>query len=209
MCFQRHLVQCRAGNNVDEVRRRAGRSAVVHLPQHQRVQPRHLAHHLGHILGLRHGRGNERRMERVPNHGQVLPSRERRDVCHAHREQGLRLHYRDPPDILPAVVRAVGTLVRRHRRGTSCAPPTRPRADEAELQFLSKCPRDASLYAPCVCNTDRAKLVSETMSRSVRSSCSNDEDVTAAQGFFNDYCAMNSGTTSFAGPPRPPGDSKY
>lgn len=88
------------------------------------------------------------------------------------------------------------------------APSTRPWADEAELQFLSKCPRDASLYAPCVCNTDRAKLASETMSRSVRSSCSNDEDVTAAQGFFNDYCAMNSGTTSFAGPPRPPGDSK-
>ncbi|EXU99930.1 hypothetical protein X797_007059 [Metarhizium robertsii] len=76
-------------------------------------------------------------------------------------------------------------------------------------EFLSKCPRDASLYAPCVCNTDRAKLVSETMSRSVRSSCSNDEDVTAAQGFFNDYCAMNSGTTSFAGPPRPPGDMTY
>ncbi|KAK2612502.1 hypothetical protein QQS21_001440 [Conoideocrella luteorostrata] len=73
----------------------------------------------------------------------------------------------------------------------------------------SKCPKDASLYAPCVCNSDRAKAVSETLSKSVRSSCSNDEDVTAAQGFFNQYCAMNSGTTSFAGPQQPPGDMTY
>ncbi|KAK2590593.1 hypothetical protein QQS21_011726, partial [Conoideocrella luteorostrata] len=56
---------------------------------------------------------------------------------------------------------------------------------------------------------DRAKAVSETLSKSVPSSCSNDDDVTAAQGLFNQYCAMNSGTTSITGPQQPPGDMTY
>ncbi|GAO19188.1 uncharacterized protein UV8b_08283 [Ustilaginoidea virens] len=75
--------------------------------------------------------------------------------------------------------------------------------------MADKCPKDASLFAPCVCNSHRAKGISETLSKSVRLSCTNDQDVTAAQAFYNEYCAMNSGTTSFAAPQGPPGDVSY
>ncbi|KND86297.1 hypothetical protein TOPH_09070, partial [Tolypocladium ophioglossoides CBS 100239] len=73
----------------------------------------------------------------------------------------------------------------------------------------SYCPEDASLFAPCVCNAAKARSVSTTLSKSVRYSCSNGEDVTAANAFFDEYCAMNNGTTSFAAPARPPGDMTY
>lgn len=53
-----------------------------------------------------------------------------------------------------------------------------------------------------------AEDVRTTISRSVRSSCSNDEDVTLAFDFFDEYCAMNEGTTTFEKPESPPGDSE-
>lgn len=53
-----------------------------------------------------------------------------------------------------------------------------------------------------------AEDVRTTISRSVRSSCSNNEDVTLAFDFFDEYCAMNEGTTTFAKPENPPGDSE-
>jgi hypothetical protein len=72
----------------------------------------------------------------------------------------------------------------------------------------SYCPEAASLYAPCVCNKEYVvSMVSETISRSVRSSCSNNQDVTSALNFYHEYCNMNNGTTSFAKPEGPPGDS--
>lgn len=51
--------------------------------------------------------------------------------------------------------------------------------------------------------------VSDTMSRSVKYSCSNNEDITAAREFYHEYCAMNEGTTSFKRPEGPPGDSTF
>lgn len=71
----------------------------------------------------------------------------------------------------------------------------------------SYCPEDASLFAPCVCKPAKAGSVSTTLSKSIRDNCSNGEDVTAANVFFNEYCAMNNGTTSFVPPAHPPGDS--
>ncbi|KAL3962909.1 hypothetical protein ACCO45_004432 [Purpureocillium lilacinum] len=71
------------------------------------------------------------------------------------------------------------------------------------------CPEDASLFASCVCKDSKVQVVSQSLSKSVRSSCTNNDDVTAAVGFFGEYCAMNNGTTSFAKPKSPPGDMTY
>lgn len=72
----------------------------------------------------------------------------------------------------------------------------------------SRCPTEASLFAPCVCTKRNvAEDVRTTISRSVRYSCSNNDDVTMAFDFFDEYCAMNDGTTAFAKPKSPPGDS--
>ncbi|RFU81467.1 granule antigen gra6 domain-containing [Trichoderma arundinaceum] len=74
----------------------------------------------------------------------------------------------------------------------------------------SKCPEAASLFAPCVCNKGGIPSeVSDMISKSVRYSCSNGGDITAAQDFYNEYCAMNNGTTTFTQPPGPPGDMTY
>lgn len=71
------------------------------------------------------------------------------------------------------------------------------------------CPVDANLYAPCVCNKGYVvSQITEYISSSVRASCSNNQDVTLAENFYNDYCNMNNGTTEFAPPAGPPGDSK-
>ncbi|KAM0260045.1 hypothetical protein ACHAQJ_002969 [Trichoderma viride] len=74
----------------------------------------------------------------------------------------------------------------------------------------SKCPEAANLFAPCVCSKDGIPAaVSDVISKSVRYSCSNGGDISAAQDFYNEYCAMNSGTTTFTQPPGPPGDMTY
>lgn len=52
-------------------------------------------------------------------------------------------------------------------------------------------------------------MVTDALRSEVRSSCSNNEDVTSAKGFFSEYCAMNKGTTTFAVPDGPPGDSEF
>ncbi|KAJ6438773.1 putative Vacuolar protein 8 [Purpureocillium lavendulum] len=72
-----------------------------------------------------------------------------------------------------------------------------------------RCPQDASLFASCVCKGSKVTDIDKSLSESARSSCTNNEDMTAAVGFFSEYCAMNNGTTSFAKPPRPPGDMTY
>ncbi|CAM1505771.1 Fc.00g114080.m01.CDS01 [Cosmosporella sp. VM-42] len=73
-----------------------------------------------------------------------------------------------------------------------------------------RCPEAAQLYAPCVCSKeDLVSSVSETIRSSVKYSCSNNDDVTSAYKFYNEYCAMNEGTTSFATPDGPPGDMTY
>lgn len=51
--------------------------------------------------------------------------------------------------------------------------------------------------------------ISKVITKSVEYSCSNKEDITAAQNFYHEYCAMNNGTTSFAPPQGPPGDSMF
>lgn len=74
----------------------------------------------------------------------------------------------------------------------------------------SWCPEAASLYAPCVCNKDYVvSHVSDIISKSVRYSCSNNQDITSAQNFYSEYCNMNNGTTEFATPSGPPGDSEF
>ncbi|KAL7787047.1 hypothetical protein V8C37DRAFT_405125 [Trichoderma ceciliae] len=74
----------------------------------------------------------------------------------------------------------------------------------------SKCPEAANLFAPCVCNKGGIPAaVSDMISKSVRYSCSNGGDISAAQDFYNEYCAMNNGTTTFTQPPGPPGDMTY
>lgn len=79
----------------------------------------------------------------------------------------------------------------------------------AVMGASSYCPEAASLYAPCVCGKDYVVAhVSAELSSSVRYSCSNNADVTSAQNFYHEYCNMNNGTTSFAEPPGPPGDSE-
>ncbi|KAH8172368.1 hypothetical protein LIA77_06623 [Sarocladium implicatum] len=81
---------------------------------------------------------------------------------------------------------------------------------EAVMGHGSRCPEDASLYAPCVCTKDHVtSSISEVITKSVEYSCSNKEDITAAQDFYHEYCAMNNGTTSFAPPQGPPGDMTY
>ncbi|EHK20991.1 uncharacterized protein TRIVIDRAFT_202389 [Trichoderma virens Gv29-8] len=75
---------------------------------------------------------------------------------------------------------------------------------------ISKCPEAASLFAPCVCGKGGIpSAVSDVISKSVRYSCSNGGDISAAQDFYNEYCAMNNGTTTFTQPPGPPGDMTY
>ncbi|KAH7161632.1 hypothetical protein EDB81DRAFT_350835 [Dactylonectria macrodidyma] len=72
------------------------------------------------------------------------------------------------------------------------------------------CPEAAELFAPCVCSkSDVVSSVSDVLRKSVKYSCSNNQDVTTAQNFYNEYCAMNEGTTSFASPEGPPGDMTY
>ncbi|KAK0386759.1 hypothetical protein NLU13_6595 [Sarocladium strictum] len=89
-------------------------------------------------------------------------------------------------------------------------PCARSALSEAVMGVGSRCPLDASLYAPCVCSKDNVTpRVSETLTNSVKYSCSNNEDITAAQNFYHEYCAMNNGTTSFAKPTGPPGDMSY
>lgn len=73
----------------------------------------------------------------------------------------------------------------------------------------SYCPEAAELYAPCVCSKSYVvDEISETIRKSVKYSCSNNDDVTSAHNFYNEYCAMNEGTTYFAPPNGPPGDSR-
>ncbi|KAF5012052.1 hypothetical protein FDECE_1873 [Fusarium decemcellulare] len=74
----------------------------------------------------------------------------------------------------------------------------------------SRCPEAAELNAPCVCNKkDVVHDITETLKSSVKYSCSNNQDVTSAQNFYSEFCAMNDGTTSFATPKGPPGDMSY
>ncbi|KAH6604067.1 hypothetical protein Trco_007513 [Trichoderma cornu-damae] len=74
----------------------------------------------------------------------------------------------------------------------------------------SNCPEAASLFAPCVCGKGGIpSAVSDVISKSVRYSCSNGGDISDAQDFYNEYCAMNNGTTMFTQPPGPPGDRLY
>lgn len=66
------------------------------------------------------------------------------------------------------------------------------------------------MFAPCICSKrDAVDRVQETLTSSVKYSCSNTEDVTAARNFYSEYCDMNNGTTSFAKPAGPPGDSTF
>ncbi|KAM5341606.1 hypothetical protein ACJ41O_014637 [Fusarium nematophilum] len=74
----------------------------------------------------------------------------------------------------------------------------------------SRCPEPAELNAPCVCSKEAVVSdISETIRSSVKYSCSNNEDVTSAYNFYDQFCAMNEGTTSFATPGKPPGDMTY
>ncbi|KAH6880478.1 hypothetical protein B0T10DRAFT_144486 [Thelonectria olida] len=74
----------------------------------------------------------------------------------------------------------------------------------------NRCPEDASLFAPCVCSkSDVVKDISSSIGSSVKYSCSNTEDVAAASTFYDEYCAMNEGTTSFKKPAGPPGHMTY
>lgn len=50
--------------------------------------------------------------------------------------------------------------------------------------------------------------VSDNISRSVKTICSNKEDVTSALSFFEGYCDMTNGTSSFAKLDGPKGDSQ-
>ncbi|KAI5459401.1 hypothetical protein BGZ63DRAFT_406693 [Mariannaea sp. PMI_226] len=73
-----------------------------------------------------------------------------------------------------------------------------------------RCPEDAKLFAPCVCSKpDVVKDITESIGKSVKYSCSNTEDVTAASVFYSEYCDMNNGTTSFVKPQGPPGHMTY
>jgi hypothetical protein len=56
--------------------------------------------------------------------------------------------------------------------------------------------------------SDLVEDVQATITSSVKYSCENNEDVTLAANFYTEYCNMNNGTTSFATPDGPPGDSK-
>ncbi|KAF4435306.1 hypothetical protein F53441_13539 [Fusarium austroafricanum] len=74
----------------------------------------------------------------------------------------------------------------------------------------SRCPEAAELNAPCVCNKkDVVRDITSTLRSAVKYSCSNNGDVTSAEHFYNEFCLMNDGTTSFAPPKGPPGDSEY
>ncbi|CAI4217718.1 unnamed protein product [Parascedosporium putredinis] len=66
------------------------------------------------------------------------------------------------------------------------------------------CPEPPSLLAPCICGKNQNSLrASQTISSSVKYSCSNNEDITSAQAFLAAYCAMTAGTTSFPAPSSP------
>ncbi|KAH7261499.1 uncharacterized protein BKA55DRAFT_504504 [Fusarium redolens] len=72
----------------------------------------------------------------------------------------------------------------------------------------SRCPEAAELNAPCVCNKkDVVRDITSTLKSAVKYSCSNNGDVTSAQNFYSEFCQMNDGTTSFAPPKGPPGDT--
>ncbi|EXF82137.1 hypothetical protein CFIO01_00651 [Colletotrichum fioriniae PJ7] len=72
------------------------------------------------------------------------------------------------------------------------------------------CPEAASLMAPCICSkNDNSARVSRSIASLVRYSCSNAADVTSGLAFYDAYCAMNKGTTSFPQPSPPPGDMTY
>lgn len=63
---------------------------------------------------------------------------------------------------------------------------------------------------PCICHkADVVQDIKSTLSREVKKSCSNHEDVTSVQNLYSQFCHMNGGETSFASPKGPPGDSEY
>lgn len=72
-----------------------------------------------------------------------------------------------------------------------------------------KCPKDASLWGPCICTkAGFANTLSSGISSFAQSTCSNGEDATSAVNYYSNYCNLNKGTSSFALPAKPPGDSK-
>ncbi|UZP41149.1 hypothetical protein NXS19_008965 [Fusarium pseudograminearum] len=73
-----------------------------------------------------------------------------------------------------------------------------------------RCPEDAKLNAPCVCNKkDVVRDINLTLKGAAKRSCSNDADVTSAENFYSHFCLMNEGKTSFPSPKSPPGDMSY
>ncbi|KAL2214397.1 hypothetical protein CC79DRAFT_146151 [Sarocladium strictum] len=73
------------------------------------------------------------------------------------------------------------------------------------------CPASAStLYNACVCQKkDVVELIRSEFSSRIANSCQNREDVGFAADFYDEYCALNNGTSSFAPIPTPPGDMTY
>ncbi|KAM7224059.1 hypothetical protein V8F06_000532 [Rhypophila decipiens] len=73
------------------------------------------------------------------------------------------------------------------------------------------CPSDAPLLATCACSKNQnSLLISQVINTSAKSSCSgHTADVTSAQAFFNAYCNLNNGTSSFPQFVEPPGDMTY
>lgn len=73
-----------------------------------------------------------------------------------------------------------------------------------------RCPEDAKLNAPCVCNKkDVVRDINLTLKSAAKRSCSNDADVTSAENFYSHFCLMNEGKTSFPSPKSHPGDMSY
>ncbi|CAG2015943.1 unnamed protein product [Fusarium graminearum] len=73
-----------------------------------------------------------------------------------------------------------------------------------------RCPEDAKLNAPCVCNKkDVIRDINLTLKSAAKRSCSNDADVTSAENFYSHFCLMNEGKTSFPSPKSHPGDMSY
>ncbi|KAM7195241.1 hypothetical protein V8F20_007617 [Naviculisporaceae sp. PSN 640] len=73
------------------------------------------------------------------------------------------------------------------------------------------CPSEAPLLASCACSKNQnSLLVSQIINTSAKYSCSgHTADLTSAQAFFNAYCALNNGTSSFPQYSPPPGDMTY
>ena len=131
------------------MRRQPDRSSNMHLLQFQRVQASHEQHQRGSIVDVRNRRRNERYVECFGRHGQVLQPR-RSDYVSEAQQRSQCVHHGAVANVLPAPLRTVGAVVRRHGRCTpSCQGfPTMPSFADFGSRWPTSAPKTRACSPP-------------------------------------------------------------